>query len=83
MRYNVNILFFYKKIIKKSKKSLPPRAKDFFKIGHFSGHFYFCFFQEINYFVIIFHHNLFHIHKIMVTKYRRKMVIYGNFQHFQ
>ncbi len=35
--------FFLEKV-EKYKKILPPRAKSFFKIGHFSGHFYFYFF---------------------------------------
>jgi hypothetical protein len=81
--YFSSISTFFLEKVKKCKKILPPRAKDFLKIGHFSGHFYFYFFQKNIKNVSIIHHISFHIHKIMVTKNRRKMVIYGNFQHFQ
>ena len=65
-------IFFIENIKKynkmqKYKKNLPPRAKDFFKIGHFSGHFYFYFFQENNQFVIIYDNKIYYKHKIMLT----------------
>jgi hypothetical protein len=51
-------IFFYGL---KYKKSLPPRVKDFLKIGHFLGHFYFAFYALSNLvfvkcFYIIYHH---------------------------
>ena len=51
------------------------------KIGHFSGHFYFRFFQELFYFGMINDDKIKSVCKIMLTIKRRKMVIYDNFQH--
>ena len=55
--YFSSISTFFLEKVKKCKKILPPRAKDFLKIGHFSGHFYFYFFQENIKNVSIIHHN--------------------------
>ena len=51
------------------------------EIGHFSGHFYFRFFQELFYFVMINDDKIKQELEFMLTIKQRKMVIYDNFQH--